>query len=156
MINEVSPDCELFRFLPGAEYADAFSLEASDLPLDARVVATRLLGNRPTWISVLMAIRNAAVKPFGLKAPAMASETASVIGVFPVIEASERMVVLGFDDMHLDFRVIVTTGTSGGGGNRAILTTLVKTSGLAGRLYLMAIKPLHRKIVRALLAQKSV
>lgn len=152
-ITEIAPESVLVRFLPGADFADAFSVEASDLPTDARVVADRFLGTRPRWISLLMAIRNAAVRPFGLKAPVMTSETGASIGVFPVIEESEYLVVLGFDDTHLDFRVIVTTGATAIGRTRAILTTLVKTKGFAGRLYLKAVKPLHRQIVKALLAQ---
>lgn len=153
-VTEVAADKALFRFLPGAEFADAFALESPQLPKDARVVASHVLGNRPSWVSLLMAIRNAAVRPFGLKAPEMDRISESMIGVFPVIEASGKLVVMGFDDTHLDFRVIVTITEGDDRHNQAILTTLVRTKSLAGRAYLTVIKPAHRRIVRALLAQQ--
>jgi Protein of unknown function (DUF2867) len=152
-ISEAFPDDALMRFLPGANFADAFSVESDDLPADARTLAARFLGRRPAWVSLLMTIRNAAVRPLGLRTPTMAKDVAAAVGVFPVIHASESLVLMGFDDTHLDFRVILTAGTSSGGRPRAVLTTLVKTKSAGGRLYLEAIKPLHRIIVRGLLAQ---
>lgn len=80
------------------------------------------------------------------------NETAS-IGVFPIIEQSKDLIVLGFDDVHLDFRVIVEVGMVTDNQCRVILTTLVRTNNRFGAAYLCSVKPFHRLIVRTLLAQ---
>ena len=60
--------------------------------------------------------------------------------------------VAGFNDKHLDFRVVVDVVASGG-GQRVTATTLVLTHNLLGRVYLAIILPFHRLIVRTLLRQ---
>ena len=59
---------------------------------------------------------------------------------------------MGFDDKHLDFRVVVDVVTS---GQRQIITatTLVLTHNWLGRTYLTIITPFHRLVVRAMLQQ---
>ncbi|MET0429751.1 MAG: DUF2867 domain-containing protein, partial [Microvirga sp.] len=73
-------------------------------------------------------------------------------GIFPVVSAAPDRVVMGFDDAHLDFRVVVDVVPEGR-GRRVTATTLVRTRNRFGRLYLAIIKPFHRAIVPAMLAQ---
>jgi Protein of unknown function (DUF2867) len=152
-IREVAPDGALFRLLPGARFADAFSVVAHDLDDDAAMIAERVLGRRPRWVGVLMGVRNVVVSPFGLRTPKMRRNETASIGVFPIIEKSRDLIVLGFDDAHLDFRVIVEVGMVTDNQRRVILTTLVRTNNRFGAVYLCAVKPFHRLIVRTLLAQ---
>jgi Protein of unknown function (DUF2867) len=63
----------------------------------------------------------------------------------------ERLVA-GFDDKHLDFRVVVDVAAADH-GRRVTATTLVLTHNLLGRAYLTVILPFHRLVVRALLRQ---
>jgi len=58
--------------------------------------------------------------------------------------------VAGFDDKHLDFRIVVDV-TGGAGGRQVSATTLVKTNNSLGRVYLTIIMPFHRMIVPAML-----
>ena len=58
----------------------------------------------------------------------------------------------GFDDHHLDFRVVVDVTTSGE-GQQVTTTTLVRTHNRLGRAYLAIILPFHRLIVRTMLRQ---
>jgi hypothetical protein len=74
------------------------------------------------------------------------------IGIFPVVSASPERVVMGFDDVHLDFRVVIDV-TPEGSGQQVTATTFVRTRNRLGRLYLAAVKPFHRVIVPAMLAQ---
>lgn len=107
----------------------------------------------PPWISGLMAVRNFIVSPFGLKTSApRASGRRDVVGFFPVISQSPDRIVTGFDDKHLDFRVVVDIVPEGS-ARRVRATTLVRTHNLLGRLYLAAVLPFHRIIVRAMLRQ---
>ena len=104
----VKPAPGIEQWLPGADFIDAFSIELTDPALDARRAAERMLARQPRWVSRLMALRNAMVKPFGLKRPEPSLRpTAGSIGVFPVIAEMPERIVLGFDDRHLDFRIVV-------------------------------------------------
>ncbi len=64
-------------------------------------------------------------------------------------ETPDRL-VMGFNDKHQDFRVVVDV-TGRGAGQDVTLTTLVLTHNLLGRTYLRIIVPFHRLIARALL-----
>ena len=105
---------------------------------------------RPRWVSGLLVLRNLAVTPFGLKRGPPAG--AERIGVFPLVSASPERVVMGFDDAHLDFRVVVEVALEAS-GRRVTATTYVRTRNRLGRLYLVAVKPFHHVIVKAMLAQ---
>ncbi len=104
----------------------------------------------PRWVDGLLVLRNLAVTPFRLKREALTG--VERIGIFPVVSASPQRVVMGFDDTHLDFRVVVEVG-SDEHGQKITATTLVRTKNRRGRLYLAAVKPFHRVIVPAMLAQ---
>jgi hypothetical protein len=69
-----------------------------------------------------------------------------------VLSESSNRLVAGFNDKHLDFRVVVDVASSGH-GQRVTATTLVLTHNLLGRVYLAIILPFHRLIVRTMLRQ---
>ena len=152
--TEVTPEPGIEQWLPGADFSDAFRVELTDAALTARMAAERILGgDQPRWIARLMAIRNIAVKPFKLKHPAPPLRpTAGSIGIFPVIAEMPERIVLGFDDSHLDFRVVVDVLTAlDGKQKRVTLTTLVYRHNRLGRIYLAIIKPFHRMVARTML-----
>jgi hypothetical protein len=135
--------------LPDADFTDAYTVHVAE-PLDALQAARRMVGRRPRWVDGLLMLRNLAIMPFGLKRSAPIG--AERIGIFPVVGASPERVVMGFDDAHLDFRVVVEVAPEGS-GQRVTATTFVRTRNRLGRLYLAAVKPFHRVIVPAMLAQ---
>jgi hypothetical protein len=73
-----------------------------------------------------------------------------MIGMFPVVSETPKRLVAGFNDAHLDFRVVVDV-TTVKAGQQITATTLVRTHNRLGRAYLAAILPFHRLIVRSLL-----
>ena len=101
----------------------------------------------------MLALRNYLVTPFGLKTSAPNETGASdIVGIFPIVSQSPDRLVAGFDDRHLDFRVVVDVAACGH-GHRVTATTLVRTHNLLGRAYLAIILPFHRLVVRAMLRQ---
>jgi hypothetical protein len=148
-VHAVDPDVDR-DLLSGAQFADAYRIVVADAGLDARRAATQMApGQR--WIDALMALRNHIVAPLGLKTPAPHSVSAvDTIGVFPVLSETPDRIVAGFDDKHLDFRVVVDVATEGS-RRRVTATTLVLTHNLLGRVYLATILPFHRLIVRSML-----
>jgi hypothetical protein len=152
-VREVTPSVDADTLLGGAQFADAFRIEIDDCNLDARRAAERMMARQPRWAEALLSLRNLLVAPLGLKTSG-AGQTAprDMIGIFPVVSETPYRLVAGFNDRHLDFRVVVDV-TPPGGVRQVTATTLVKTHNRLGRTYLAIILPFHRRIVPALLRQ---
>ncbi|NVN85612.1 MAG: DUF2867 domain-containing protein [Rhodopseudomonas sp.] len=148
-VEAVEPNVDADTLLPGSQFIDAYSVASHDATLDARHAAIRMIEHGPPWIDALMALRNVIVAPFGLKTPGPGNSIASNnIGVFPVLSETPDRIVAGFDDIHLDFRIVVDVGAP---GRRVTATTLVRTHNWLGRSYLATIIPFHRLVVRSML-----
>ena len=150
-VHEITPEIDPNVLLPGAQFADAFRIESSDRTLDARRAAERMMARQPRWAEALVTLRNLVVTPFGLKTSGAATSL-GMVGIFPVISETPDRLVAGFNDKHLDFRVVVDI--AGPSQSRQVtLTTLVHTHNWLGRTYLAVIMPFHRLIAPALLRQ---
>ncbi len=137
--------------LPAADWADSYCvcIDRNDLvPMD---VASELIGRAPRWVGALLKIRNWIVGVFGLKSAELELTGQDKIGGFPVIDHDGERVLLGFDDKHLDFRIIVTVEPEDAGHQQVSLTTLVKRHNLFGRIYILVITPFHKLIVKTFL-----
>jgi Protein of unknown function (DUF2867) len=152
-VHAIEPNVDAVALLAGAQFSDAFSVTVDGTVLNARQAAENVFGRSPRWIEALMTLRDHLVTPFGLKT-SRSTETnfANTVGIFPVLSESPERLVAGFNDTHLDFRVVVDVASSGH-GRQVTATTLVLTHNLLGRVYLAIIRPFHRLIVRALLRQ---
>ena len=109
-----------------------------------------MFADPPPWAQALLSLRHRLVRPFGLKTDAVAGEDA--VNGFPVLRADDSTAVLGLDDKHLDFRIVLTVTPRDPSGFALRVTTLVRRHGLAGRAYLVAVMPFHRLIVPATMA----
>lgn len=149
--NAVEPEIEAREILAGAQFADAYCIMVEDAALDARMAAERMFARAPRWIAGLMAARDFLVSPLGLKTAAAKPRDASkTIGVFPIVSASPTRLIVGFDDKHLDFRVVVDV-LAEGSRRRVTATTVVLTHNALGRAYLAMVLPFHRLIVPSML-----
>ena len=153
MIREIRPDVDCDSLLAGAQFADAFRVTVAGATLDARAAAERMFLRNPRWVQSLLDLRNAIVAPFGLKTSgADDTTTHGMIGLFPVLSETPERLVAGFDDHHLDFRVVVDVAPAER-GQEVTATTLVLTHNWLGRAYLSVIMPFHRMIAKTLLKQ---
>jgi hypothetical protein len=161
-VQAMIPEATTGPVLVGAGFADAYCLIVEAPALDAAAAAQRVFSRTPRWISALLALRNRLVALIGLKGTeeAAAGKNASSgkmrrIGFFPIVSQTADRIVMGFDDWHLDFRVVVDVLALGGDRQQVIATTLVRTHNWVGRAYLALIMPFHRIIVRTMLAQAA-
>ncbi len=138
----VPPPVDCAAILPGYDFADAYAV-AVPTTMDAIEASRRAFAKAPRWASLLMEMRDRFVAPFGLK-PAPSTG-------FPVISQTPEQVVMGLDDHHLDFRIVVTVAAG-----LATVTTIVRRHNFCGRLYLSAIMPFHRLIASAMTAKISL
>lgn len=151
-VEEVPPQIDPTALLAGAQFMDAYRLELEDAALDARQAAERMMARAPRWVDALLVLRNVIVTPFGLKTSGGERAPRDIIGIFPVVSETPERLVAGFNDRHLDFRVVVDVATAGR-RQSVTATTLVLTHNRLGRTYLRVIMPFHRLVVRAMLRQ---
>ena len=152
-IREIKPDVDCNSLLAGAQFADAFRVTVADVGLDARGAAERMFSRNPRWVQSLLDLRNAIAAPIGLKTSGANDATPQgMIGLFPVLSETPQRLIAGFNDHHLDFRVVVDV-LPAGGAKEVTATTLVLTHNWFGRAYLTAIMPFHRMIAKTLLKQ---
>jgi Protein of unknown function (DUF2867) len=150
----VTPPADCANVLPSADFGDAFAIDVRDATLDAPEATRRAFAGQPGWIAGLLAIRNILVTPLGLKSGADGNLPASGrVGIFPVVSSSLERVVLGFDDTHLNFRIIVDVKALDEATRRVTATTLVHRNNLFGRVYLATVMPFHKLIVPTMLAR---
>ncbi|WP_431048492.1 DUF2867 domain-containing protein [Roseateles sp. L2-2] len=161
-VRRVDPptDSRLAPSYAGANLADAFAIALSDnAPDDAMALARATLADPPWWFRALLAIRDAAVKPLGLKTSAAMRHHLDEIGVehvdiFRVLSSTRDEAIFGEQDQHLDFKLSIlirrVDGPSAGSTRReAIATTVVNCHNRLGRFYLALILPGHVLVVRS-------
>ena len=146
-------DAGLTGVLPGFTFADAYRVPGAVNGISARNAATAIFETSPAWVSALMSTRNRMVGLFGLKAGRNDAFEAGQahIGIFPVLAESPEKILLGLDDHHLDFRIVVTVYAAEAKHRQVTVTTIVKTHNALGRVYLAAVMPFHRLIARHML-----
>lgn len=111
--------------------------------LSPREAATRGLA-LPGWAAALLGLRNALVRPFGLKTGGAKS------AIFPTCHETDDEIVLGTDDTHLNFRIGVYRQDG-----RLFMSTWVHPHNLWGRAYLRLVMPFHILISRGAVARMA-
>lgn len=139
--------------LPTADWGDSYAIKIP-VPFDsARNAAEAVIRAFPFWTYPMLMVRNLVVLPFGLKGTREASLlTPEPIGFFPVQSEETMIVVAGFDDKHLDFRLIIDLQITGE-MQRLCMTTVVHRNNLLGRIYLALVLPFHRAIIKGALCK---
>ena len=157
--SEIPPDSLVRQVFP-ADYTDAFRCE---IPGEAVFSADDLQVSfwtvMPGWVNALFRLRNALVKPFGLKGGdssdsfkkiEQAIRTGDPDGMISVPFKNERETVLKLSDKHLDaylsFYLEKGTDTAA-----VTVVTVVRFHNLLGKVYFFFIKPFHKIIIKAML-----
>jgi hypothetical protein len=139
--------------LPDADWADCYELKIPNSDLTAITAARTMLSRFPFWVRLLIRVRDTVMGLFGVRSSREHREDEpEKIGFFPVVSKSDDQVVVGFDDRHLDFRVVIDVRSDEQGYRLVDATTLVRRNIWLGRIYLAIITPFHRLIVASTLA----
>ena len=130
--------------LPRVDYSDAYSADLPDgASTDPHVWVDRLFAKPPRAFRLLMGARDRLVGTAGLKKAGVP---------FPELRSTAEEVVLGVDDLHLDFRVGVRVDPV---GRRVTVGTVVLFHNLFGRLYFLPVRPVHGVVVRSMLREAT-
>jgi hypothetical protein len=99
----------------------------------------------PGWVRSLFAVRDAIVKPFGLKTSA---DNQGLKTFFPILAESADELIMGEADKHLDFRVSVMTSKQAG---MSSVTTVVHYHNFWGKMYFFFVKMVHGLMMKNML-----
>ncbi len=136
---------------PGADLLDAFAVRlAPEVSGDMDALARALMAHPAWWARALTAIRDTAVRPFGVKTTVEIARTAAAHGheTFPVLQRTANERIAGVDDAHLDVRASLLIREDGA-GRELVIISVVHCHNRFGRVYLRVIAPFHRAMVRA-------
>jgi hypothetical protein len=149
-------DSQLLPLYPTSDFADAFAITLPACATRDIVKLARALLDRPApFLQHLMKLRDAGVRIFGVKTSRqireeLVREDCDRINFFRVLSVSEKELIMGEDDKHLDFRVsVLLRPREGGTGDEIVATTVAHSHNLLGRGYLALVGPFHRIIVRS-------
>jgi hypothetical protein len=136
------------------DFSDTFSTSNHSNTIEE--IAKLIFDTSPKWISNLFRIRNWIVKFFGLKTSVPADyhtkfELGGYVKFFKIYYIAENEVILGADDKHLNFRVLIYN-THAEKYNIKV-TTLVKFNNSFGKFYMTLVKPFHRLVVMKMVSQ---
>ena len=102
-----------------------------------------LFFSAPKWITLLMKIRNAIMKPFGLKRGKDLSDLVHI--------ETENLATISKNDKHLDLEIAFMTERVECDSQRISVSTKVRFHNRFGKCYFAIIKPFHNLICKTLL-----
>lgn len=143
--------------LEGADFHDAWAIDAGDPSLSALGQFLKVLQATPRWVNACITLRNRAVQLVGLKDLGKLSainpskrdtdyRPGDRVGIFTLFELSPDEVLMGDRDKHLDVVLSVHCQRSPGQPVRVTVTTVVHTKNRLGRLYMLPVRPMHKLI----------
>lgn len=109
------PTCsELHAFASGADFSDCYVVPNPWPERSALDLFLQTVGNTPSWVKVLMHLRNRIVRFAGLKNLGTLDEVklghvyrvGERVGIFTLLYSTESEVILGDLDKHLEVRLL--------------------------------------------------
>ena len=153
-------ESHVFHRLETADLADSYAIRLPKNAITDPVLLARFLfSHQSPWVVLLMRMRDALVARFGIKTSEQLQNSGGErIGIFRIYETGRHEIVLGEDDMHLDFRLSLCLQTkmlSGESASYLILSTVVHCHNRLGHIYISLIAPFHRMVVRSALLRSA-
>lgn len=137
LVDTLPAASHLWTLHRAGDFLDCYSVPSILPPREAALRGLAL----PGWAKALLALRNAIVRPLGLKTTA--DPGVDSLGIFPVCKDDATEFVVGLNDRHLDFRIAVLRQDG-----RLYMSTWVHPHNLWGRAYLRLVMPFHILISR--------
>ena len=148
------------------DYVDSFQGVLNDYgnKITSVDIGKAFFSSGPKWIGKLFNIRNKIVSVFGLKTSEnlvdrqqqlenFKCEPGEQFGFFKVYNKTANEIVLGEDDIHLNFRISLFVDNTKTDNTKKDLTisTTVEFNNWFGRLYFLPVRPFHKIIVPTML-----
>ena len=144
-----------------AYFHDSYRAPLTRPELGIVEIYAAILGHAPRMLKLLLIVRNAIVRPFGLKAPPASDimrgefktghAVGDTIGRWRIYFIGDDEIIAGGDDRHQDFRVSVLRVRSAETAS-VVVTTICTVHNAFGKIYLFFVVPFHRRGVRWLMS----
>jgi hypothetical protein len=140
------------KLLPKIDFSDTFSTTNHINSMEE--IVNLVFNTTPNWIRFLFSLRNKISPLFGLKREMPNDykegyEVGKYIKSFKYFSIADTEVVVGADDSHLNFRLIISIDRLD--FYNVKLTTIVEYKNLKGRVYMNTIMPFHKLIVKRMI-----
>ena len=129
------------------DYADVFSGDLAYPEKSARDLLRQSISTTPGWFHAAFALRNVVVRLFGLKTSLEnrpKGPAVNFLDAMPIIQESDNIYASGMADKHLDFMITVEKSE----GPKVSITTQIWFNKTLGKLYLIAVLPFHKAILK--------
>ncbi len=152
------------RVFAQTDYADSYRvLLPAGGPDDVLALTRIFMKVRLGWVVALLNLRNRVVPLLGIEAKKpprkqraeLSFEPGTKVGIFQVFEHTNDKILMGEDDRHLNYRVLVTIDEVNG-ARWGIFSTVVHYNNWRGRLYFTPVKPFHRLVVPSMLRNMEI
>lgn len=142
-----------------ATCSDAYRMPDPLPQADALATYLALQQRSPWWMHTLLALRNAAVRPLGLKTGGLQSASGQApctqvgeqAGLFTLLELRPDEAVFTVDDIHLQVWLSLHKQPPAQGGWVTLSSVVRRHPNLLGKVYLGVVWPVHQRIVPRLL-----
>ncbi len=158
IIQESIPKNDKIYFSFGTvNYEDRFCLilETKKI-IDIDFIIVELINTVPTWVKLLLNLRNLIAGIFGLKTGKLGKisknheilnfKEGQTIGDIFIFIKNKNHLIAELKDKHLDFRFSILIWEKDG-ITKVYLSTIVKINNFFGRIYIFLIKPFHKLII---------
>lgn len=147
------------------DYTDSFKGEVLNTEgnIGTAEIGRAFFTSTPQWGKKMFNFRNSIVKMFGLKTGTDRSqpqesddfkiEVGEQVGIFKIFDKTDKEIIMGENDKHLDFRVSILYDKAQGSRKTNFLTisTTVKYHNWMGILYFLPVRPFHQLLVPVML-----
>ena len=158
--TKIPSGSEIAKTTSGAYYFDAYQAPIVADERSALDIYLHMVNSTPEWVNWLMALRNKAVAVVGLKNLGHLSDVAQPksginyqvgdrVGIFSVLFLSDKEVILGESDKHLDVKLSVYKMDEN--KPTVFISTVVHVHNVLGRLYMLFVTPMHKLIAPTML-----
>jgi hypothetical protein len=159
---EIPDTSEVRRHVASSYFHDCYEVVLNAEGRSAMELYLAVVSRTPEWVNFLMTVRNRIVALVGLKnlghigafensKSASSYRVGDRVGIFSLLHLSDREIVLGDSDKHLNVQVSVCKVASGERESVAV-STVVHVHNALGKIYMLFVAPIHRLVAPAILA----
>ena len=136
-----------------AYFRDAWRAPLKTPPAEVVDIFFSIFGHHPRWIKLALIFRNRIAGAFGLSVPADSDilrpqrresyRVGDTVGPWPIYTLTDRELIAGRNNGHLDFRLSVLRELDGPGPT-VVVSTVCVVHNWFGKAYLFFIVPFHK------------
>ncbi|EPJ44999.1 MAG: hypothetical protein OFPI_38280 [Osedax symbiont Rs2] len=153
-------DSNIYAMSAGAYYVDSHRVATKYLGRSSLQIWLGHLSKTPAWINFFMLLRNKLVCKLGLKdlgdlrisdKISQQYQIGDRVGIFTLLSVNDTEVILGDNDKHLEVKISLYKDNSC--GESIVISAVVHTHNVYGKIYMLFVTPVHKLIVPYMLAR---